>query len=219
VKDIALPVPVVRQVNWCSCGLAALNMVFHYYGLKVTEEGLENHPLVRREFLQRHGFGPGRLGRIALSLGFGVTLIDPEEGVVGRRFVQDGGRWLRRAPGRKDLVGALAGRIPPVVCIPNKREAFEGSNSTGSHWVTLHSMQDGDFRLHDPAPWRKATRCKPGYWDSWDCSALLIYRATTARWTSVAPADRRASAQALAVAPVVRTSSTRSTRPRTGRDR
>jgi hypothetical protein len=175
-KDVSLDVPVVRQVNWCSCGLAALIMAMRKQGADVTERGLEANRLVRREFLMKHGFGPGRLGRIALSAGLRATIIDPEADVVGRLFVAEGGTWKRRAPSKHDLYDALRRGVAPVVCIPNKREAFEGSNSTGSHWVTLYGVEDGEFLLHDPAPWRKATRCKPGYWDTWACSAILVAR-------------------------------------------
>jgi len=174
VKDIQLEVPLARQVNWCSCGVAALIMAMKHKRVHVTERGLESHPLVKREFLMKHGFGPGRLGRIALSHGLKVTIIDPEKSDVGTKFVAEGGRWIRRAPTARDLYEALAKDVAPVVCIPNKREAFEGSNSTGSHWVTLHSYRAGNFLLHDPAPWRKATQCKPGYWQRWNCSAILV---------------------------------------------
>lgn len=173
-RPIELDVPLARQVNWCSCGIAALIMAMKHRAVHVTERALESHPLVRREFLMKHGFGPGRLGRIALAHGLRATLIDPEESDVGRRFVAEGGRWVRRAPDKKDLYDALKRSIAPVICIPNKREAFEGSNSTGSHWVTVHAFRDGEFLIHDPAPWRRATRCKPGYWDRWNCSALLV---------------------------------------------
>ncbi len=174
MKPIRLDVPLARQVNWCSCGLAALTMAMRHHGVTVTEKGMESHPLVTREFLQKHGFNPGRLGRIALSFGFRVTLIDADPEGIGSTFTKEGGRWLKRDPNHRDLHDALTSNIAPVACIPNKREAFAGSNSAGSHWVTLHSFENGDFVFHDPAPWRKATHCKPGYWKSWNCSAILV---------------------------------------------
>ncbi len=173
MKSIHLDVPLARQVNWCSCGLAALTMAMRHSGVTVTEKSMESHPLVTRGFLQKHGFNPGRLGRIALSFGLRVTLIDADPDGVGSLFEKHGGRWLRRNPDERDLYEALAAGIAPVACIPNKREAFEGSNSAGSHWITLHGYEDGDFVFHDPAPWRKATRCKPGYWKTWRCSTIL----------------------------------------------
>jgi hypothetical protein len=175
-RPVRLEVPLARQVNWCSCGLAAVTMAMRHHGVMVSERAMEDHPLVTREYLQKLGFNPGRLGRIALSFGFKVAIIDPERAVVGARFARDGGVWVRRAPSKRDLYEALAANIAPVVCIPNKQEAFEGSNSTGSHWITLHSYREGEFWFHDPAPWRKATRCKAGYWDTWRCSAILIQR-------------------------------------------
>jgi hypothetical protein len=173
-SPVRLDVPLARQVNWCSCGLAAITMAMRHHAVNVTEKGMESHPLVTRGYLQKYGFNPGRLGRIALSFGFHVTLIDPDLDVVGRKFVEEGGRWVRRDPRKRDLYDALKRNVAPVVCIPNKREAFEGSNSAGSHWITLHTYEKGEFVFHDPAPWRKATRCKPGYWDGWRCSAILI---------------------------------------------
>ena len=173
-KPIALDVPIVRQANWCSCGIAAINMAMRRYGLSISEKAIEKNPLVTRPFLQKYGFNPGRLGRIALSYGFQVTMIDPEAEGVGTRFQKEGGRWEARLPHRGDLYRGLSAGIAPVVCIPNKQEAFEGSTSSGSHWVTIHAFKNGDFLLHDPSPWRKATHCKPGYWDRWDCSAILI---------------------------------------------
>ncbi len=173
-KDVSLAVPIVRQANWCSCGIAAINMAMRHHGLGLSEKALERNPLVTREYLQKYGFNPGRLGRIALSYGFDVTVIDTDEEVVGRQFVSEGGTWIRRAPARDDLYRALRSNVAPVVCIPNKQEAFEGSTSRGSHWVTVHSARGGDFLLHDPSPWRKATSCKPGYWQRWNCSAILI---------------------------------------------
>lgn len=175
-KAVALDVPIVRQANWCSCGIAAINMAMRHHGLAISEKAIEKNPLVTRSFLQKYGFNPGRLGRIALSYGFDVTVIDSDEEYVGKQFVREGGRWECRPPNPEDLYRALARSVAPVVCIPNKQEAFEGSTSSGSHWVTVHSFQHGDFHLHDPSPWRKATRCKPGYWDRWACSAILIAR-------------------------------------------
>ncbi len=173
-KDISLDVPIVRQANWCSCGIAAINMAMRRHGLVVSEKAIEKNPLVKRDLLQKFGFNPGRLGRIAISYGFEVTIIDPDAEYVGSRFVAEGGRWESRPPVAQDLYRSLGEGVPPVVCIPNKQEAFEGSTSSGSHWVTIHSYRASEFRLHDPSPWRKATQCKPGYWARWGCSAILI---------------------------------------------
>lgn len=173
-KGIALDVPILRQTNWCSCGIASINMAMRHLGLEITEKAIERNRLVTRDLLQKYGFNPGRLGRIALSYGFDVTIIDPDGTCVGSRFLREGGRWQGRSPCKEDLYRALERNVAPVICIPNKEEAFEGSTSGGSHWVTIHSFQGGEFLLHDPSPWRKATRCKPGYWDRWDCSAILI---------------------------------------------
>lgn len=176
-KNLSLDVPILRQANWCSCGIASINMAMRHHGLSITEKAIEKNPLVTREYLQKYGFNPGRLGRIALSYGFRVTVIDPEPEVVGSLFVKAGGTWERRAPNREDLYRALERNIAPVICIPDKQDAFEGSTSTGSHWVTVHEFRDGEFFIHDPSPWRKATRCKQGYWERWDCSAVLIAKA------------------------------------------
>ena len=172
--DGLLPVPLLRQQNVCSCGLASMNMVFHFYGLNLPERELEKNHLVRREFLQRHGFGPGRLGRIALTYGYKVELIEPDDAEVGARFEKEGGRWLRRAPAKADIEGCLASGVPTVACIPDKSKAFENCSHRGSHWVTVTGHRDGEFAIHDPAPWRKAVRCKPGYWESWGCSLIAI---------------------------------------------
>lgn len=174
MRDVTLEVPIVRQANWCSCGIASINMAMRRHGLSISEKAIEKNPLVTRDLLQKYGFNPGRLGRIALSYGFDVTIIDPDDACVGSLFEKQGGRREKRAPRKSDLHRALCEGIPPVVCIPNKQEAFEGSTSNGSHWVTIHSCVGGDFRLHDPSPWRKATHCLPGYWDRWGCSAILI---------------------------------------------
>lgn len=174
VKDVALDVPVIRQQNWASCGLAALNMAMRFHGLVVTEKGLEANRLVGAELLRRFGFGPGRLGRVALSYGFDVTIVDPAPRDVGRMFVRDGGRWVRRAPSRRDIEAALRDGVPAVVCIPDKADAFENCNHHGSHWVTVIGRRRGELLIHDPAPWRKATRCKPGYWDGWNCTMIAV---------------------------------------------
>jgi hypothetical protein len=172
-RKILLDVPILRQQNWCSCGLTSVNMVLRHHGLTVTERALEKHPLVRPNFLNRHGFGPGRLARIALSFGFAVTLIEPDPREAGRRFTREGGHWLRRSPAKSDLVEALDRRIPAVACIPDTGEAFGGTRH-GSHWVVVRGLQRGDLVIHDPAPWRRAVRCVPGYWDDWRCSLILI---------------------------------------------
>jgi hypothetical protein len=175
--DIELPVPVIRQQNWASCGLAAINMCMRYLGLVITEKGLAANRLVRPEFLRRHGFGPGRLGRIALSYSFDVTIIDADPRDVGSLFVREGGRWIPRDPNRRDIETALREGVPVTACIPDKSEAFENCTHRGSHWVVVRGIADGEFLIHDPAPWRKATRCKPGYWDSWACSMIVVRKA------------------------------------------
>lgn len=176
--DGLLPVPLLRQQNVCSCGLASVNMVFHFYGLNLPEREIEKNHLVRREFLQHHGFGPGRLGRIALSYGYKAVLIEPDPAEVGKTFVAEGGRWLRRSPSKADIEACLARGIPPVVCIPDKSKAFENCSHRGSHWVTVIGHAGGDLAIHDPAPWRKAVRCKPGYWEDWNCSLLAVAKST-----------------------------------------
>lgn len=176
MQDRRLSVPVLRQKNWCACGPVALNMALRYRGLRLTEKDLERNPLVPRKCLQELGFGPGRLGRLALSYGFETTIIDPSPRDVGKRFVREGGRWIRRSPGKQDLLDALQRNIPPVVCIPDKSKAFGPSESNGSHWVIVVGVKGGELRIHDPGPWRKATHCTPGYWDSWRCTAVLVGR-------------------------------------------
>lgn len=172
-REIILDVPVLRQMNWASCGLASVNMAMRFHGLVVSEPALEKHTLVGERYLCRYGFGPGRLGRIALSFGFDVTMIDPVPRDVGTRFAAEGGRWVRRSPGRDDILRALREGLPSVVCIPDTSEAFGGTRH-GSHWVIVRGVSRGEFLIHDPAPWRRARRCAPGYWRDWNCSMMVI---------------------------------------------
>lgn len=177
MKPIQLAVPLIRQNNNCGCGLAAINTVLMYGGDTATLHELERHPLILPVFLDSWGIGPGRLGRVALARGFDVTLIDPEARVVGKKFVDEGGRWVRRDPRRADIEKALDEEVPCVACIPDKTEAFAGATHHGSHWIVVTGRDaQGELIIHDPAPWRKAVRCKPGYWDAWGCSLLVIRR-------------------------------------------
>jgi hypothetical protein len=173
--DFTLPVPLVRQGDNCGCGLAAIAMCMRFHGAPVRLRDLERHRLVRPEFLTRWGVGPGRLGRVALEMGFPVTIIDSEPRDVGRLFPAAGGRWVRRDPRKADILAALRSGIPAVACIPRKSKAFAGCTQHGSHWVVVIGVEGGEFVLHDPAPWRKATRCVPGYWDDWGCSLLVVH--------------------------------------------
>ena len=169
-----LEVPHVLQGHNAGCGLGAICMSLRYHGLGVTVPELEQHRLVLPRMLRRHGIGPGRLGRIALTFGCPVTIVDPDAKDVGALFSREGGRWLAEAPSRRRIVSALLEGNPVVACIPDKTMAFEGCTHRGSHWITIHSIQQGELVIHDPAPWRKVTRCKPGYWESWSCSMIVI---------------------------------------------
>lgn len=168
-----LPVPLVRQGPNCGCGLAAVTMALQASGIAAELEELEKHPLILPQMLQSWGIGPGRLGRVALACGARATLIDSSRRDVGEIFLRNGGNWIEREPRKADIEECLAAEHPPVVCIPDKDVAF-GDRRQGSHWVVVIGSEGGEFRIHDPAPWRQAKRCTPGYWDQWACSLLLI---------------------------------------------
>ncbi|MBI5369484.1 MAG: hypothetical protein HZA54_20800 [Planctomycetes bacterium] len=172
-RDVMLPIPVHRQGYNAGCGLGAIAMALDHAGVRVTVRELEKHPLVLRQMLEGWGIGPGRLGRIALSFGVPVTIVDPEARDVGKRFVEAGGRWERREPTKAEIVAWLGRGIGPVVCLPDRHVAFAESRP-GSHWVIARGVEAGEIVIHDPAPWRKATRCVPGYWDGWRCSLIAI---------------------------------------------
>lgn len=172
-RDLLLDVPLILQGPNCGCGLAAVAMGLNAAGIISRLEDLEQHPLVRPEMLKDWGLGPGRLGRVALACGAQATLIDASKKDVGTLFLRQGGRWIARDPHRRDVERCLAAGRPVVACIPDKRDAFEGSRG-GSHWVVVRGVEDGEFLIHDPAPWRRATRCLPGYWAEWGCSLLVV---------------------------------------------
>lgn len=174
MQDFLLPVPVLRQGNNAGCGLASIAMALNHAGVRITVPELERHPLVQPQMLSEWGLGPGRLGRIALSFGVPVTLVDAEPRDVGKSFVKEGGRWVQREPHRGDILDWLSRRVAPVVCIPDRRKAFKESTRPGSHWVVACGLDQGEIRIHDPAPWRKAERCVPGYWHEWRCTLLAI---------------------------------------------
>lgn len=173
-RRLHLPVPLVRQGNNCGCGLAAICMSMNYHGVPVTIHDLERHALVLPRMLHRDGIGPGRLGRIALAYGCQVRIVDPDARDVGKLFVREGGEWLAEPPAKRHIVEALTSGLPVVACIPDKTEAFEACTHHGSHWITIRGLEGEDPVIHDPAPWRKAERCKAGYWDRWTCSMLVI---------------------------------------------
>ena len=179
-RSIGLKVPLLYQKNWCACGLAAVNMVMRHHGFHITERELERNPLCERRFLHKLGFNPGRLGRIAMSYGFRSTIIDCDPSVIGKMFVREGGKHKVRDPGVQDIDAALERRIPVVVCIPDKSQAFPNSPSRGSHWVVIRARARGDYLINDPAPWRRATRCLPGYWKDWACSLIRIEKSSAA---------------------------------------
>jgi hypothetical protein len=173
LPDVVLDVPLILQGPNCGCGLAATAMALCAAGVDARLTDLERHPLVLPKMLESWGIGPGRLGRIALALGARATLIDPSRKDVGASFLREGGRWVARGPSRGDIERALRAGFPAVACIPDKREAFPNSRE-GSHWVLVRGVERGEFLIHDPAPWRRATRCLPGYWESWTCSLLVV---------------------------------------------
>ncbi len=149
-------------------------MPMNYHGVPVTIHDLERHKLVTPAKLHRFGIGPGCLGRIALSYGCRVSIVDPDARDVTRSFVKEGGDWIAEAPTKRHILEALLAGNPVVACIPDKTEAFDGCTHHGSHWITIRGIEGEDPVIHDPAPWRKAERCKPGYWDDWGCSMLVI---------------------------------------------
>lgn len=173
---LILPVPHLHQGHNAGCGLASIAMALRHAGVAITVPELERHRMVHPLMLQRWGLGPGRLARIARSFGVRVTLIEPSRREAGTRFVAEGGTWRHRAPTEKDLRTLLARGVPPVVCIPDKTEAFAGCTHHGSHWIVVVGAEHGDLRILDPAPWRKIDRCLPGYWSTWRCSLIAIER-------------------------------------------
>lgn len=178
VDDIVLEVPLVQQARSATCGLAALAMVLRYHGFVGAQafEAVLKSPMVPEGLLRHnYGFGPGRLGRIALSYTGHVELIDPNRREVGKSFVAEGGIWVKRPPRRADLEQCLREGIPPIACIPDKSKAFEGVTHRGSHWVVIRGIRKNDFLFHDPAPWAGNLRCRARYWDTWRCSLLKIH--------------------------------------------
>ncbi len=173
-RRLHLPVPLVRQGNNCGCGLAAICMVMNYHGIPVTIHDLERHKLVLPRMLHRDGIEPNRLGRIALSYGCRVRITDPDVGDPWTMFRREGGEYVPEAPSKRHIAEALRSGLPVVACIPDKTFAFEECTHHGSHWITIRGMEGEEPVIHDPAPWRKAERCKPGYWDRWDCSMIVI---------------------------------------------
>lgn len=174
--SFVLDVPRVYQGYNAGCGLGAMAMVLRYHGVDICVGKLERHPLVLPEMLRTHGIGPGRLGRIALTYGCPVQIVDPCERDVGKRFVAEGGDWVAERPARHHIVEWLRRGVPIVACIPDKTKAYPGCTHNGSHWITLRGIDRGELLLHDPAPWRKIERCLPGYWDAWSCTMLAIQR-------------------------------------------
>ncbi|KAF0242011.1 MAG: hypothetical protein FD180_4154 [Planctomycetota bacterium] len=172
-SGLLLDVPLVRQGPNCGCGLACVTMALKAARIPAELEDLERHALVLPVMLRSWGIGPGRLGRVALARGARATLIDPCRRDVGEMFLKSGGRWIEREPRKADIERCLAAGRAPVACIPDKDSAF-GDRRPGSHWVVVIGRDGGDFRIHDPAPWRQAKKCAPGYWDRWECSLLLI---------------------------------------------
>jgi len=171
--DFLLDVPLIHQGPNCGCGLASIAMALNAAGIITRLEDLERHPLILPEMLRHWGIGPGRLGRLALACGAQVTIVDPAKKDVGDTFLRKGGRWIAREPQKADLERCLTGGRPAVACIPDKRDAFEGARG-GSHWVVVVGMESGEFVIRDPAPWRKAVRCTPGYWEDWACSLIIV---------------------------------------------
>ncbi|MCE9583335.1 MAG: hypothetical protein K8T20_12690 [Planctomycetes bacterium] len=171
--DFVLDVPLVRQGPNCGCGLAAVTMALKAARITAELEDLEKHRLILPSMLQSWGIGPGRLGRVALACGARATLVDSCRRDVGEIFLRSGGKWVQRLPRRDDIDRCLAAGRAPVVCIPDKDLAF-GDRRPGSHWVVVVGAEGGEYRIHDPAPWRQAKKCSPGYWDRWECSLLLV---------------------------------------------
>lgn len=171
--DRLLDVPLVRQGPNCGCGLACVTMALKAARIEAELEDLERHPLILPKFLQSWGIGPGRLGRVALAHGARATLIDASRRDVGATFLRGGGRWVAREPRKADIERCLDAGRAPIVCIPDKDLAF-GDRRPGSHWVVVVGRESGEFRIHDPAPWRQAKKCAPGYWERWACSLLVL---------------------------------------------
>ncbi|MEM3528269.1 MAG: C39 family peptidase [Candidatus Bathyarchaeia archaeon] len=145
-QPVHLPINFVIQKNICGCGLAALEMVFRYYGASETQMDFMKEKHVRNLVERsRKGLSEGTVGTLALRRGFEVTIYG-EKPRVTRTFLKLGGRIERMRLDKGSILKSLRRNIPPIVLIPKVSEAYDNEFDEVGHYVVVYGL-DNECRL------------------------------------------------------------------------
>jgi ABC-type bacteriocin/lantibiotic exporter with double-glycine peptidase domain len=171
-EPIYLPINFVRQKNICGCGLAALEMIFRYYGAPDTQtEFLREKHIQRLVEKSRRGLSEGTIGTLALRKGFKVTIYGDKPHIT-KTFLKLGGRVKRMKVDKRLILKSLRRSIPPIVLIPKVSEAYDDEFDEGGHYVVVYGVDD-ECRLliADPQYTRNP---RVNYWDDWSSSLIEV---------------------------------------------
>ncbi len=172
--ELELPIARVKQINLCGCGLAALEMVLRYYGADIGQVNFlhSDRRLQRRvEREDPRGLGEATIGVLALKRGFKVTLYG-ERLRVSKSFLKLHGRVVSKRTGMRLLLKLLKAGIPPIVKIPDPREAYGTEAERIPHYIVVKGIdQHGSLKVADP--WYDKTMPKE-YWERWHGSIVAV---------------------------------------------
>lgn len=171
-QTVALAISLVRQRYTCGCGLAALEMVLKYYGATDAQTDLLVNERIRRQVeYSKTGLSEGALGTLALKRGFHVK-IHGENPRLTRTYLKLGGEIRQIKTSKCSILECLRRGIPPIVLIPNVKEAYEFEAEEVGHYVFVTGV-DSRCRLRIADP-EYVHPPRQQYWNSWSSSLIEI---------------------------------------------
>jgi len=172
-----LDIPHYKQEKTLSCGLAALRMVFSYYGNKTFEKELTNDTKI-------HSFGilTTDLGIIALKLGYKVKiytfhlpLLSPHKFAFGKeikmedlskikpdpkskltyesweKYLESGGELIWEYPKIEIIKSLIENKIPCIVAVNTAALGNYWRSWDNGHFFVINGIDDKNVFVLDPA--------------------------------------------------------------------
>lgn len=171
-RPVSLDLRRVKQKNLCDCGLAALEMVLRYYGASDDDvDFLPDRGIGQQVGKIGEGLSEGTIGTLALKRGFNVTIYGQKPRIT-KTFLTLGGRVVRVGTGKLLISRCLKRGVPPILLIPNVKEAYEKEQQSIPHYVVAQGVdRDCHVLVADPA-YRAGPRQR--YWNDWSSSLIVV---------------------------------------------